>query len=526
MDKPTSRTIPDLLDEFARLQPGRPFVIDGDNCLSYGAFRDVVRGHAKGLLSIGVKPRDRVAILMGNRSEWLIAYFATMAVGAEVVALNTMATARELAYQLSHAGVSVIVFEPQYRDRDFVAVLGDAQREHGLEPLPKFLPVDTGPEGAVTFAELPELGAAVSDDVLAAAQAAVHPEDTACILYTSGSTALPKGVPLHHWAMIDNAWSIGERQHLSPDDKLWLAVALFWSYGCVNALFALMTHGGAVVLQHHFEPGEALRLIERERCTVFYGTAAMSRPMLEHPERSDRDLSSLRTGTTIGTPEQVQLVVDLGAREICNVYGLTEAFGNSCVIDAKTPLERRLVSSGPALEGVEIKIVDVETEAELTPGEMGEIRLRGHLTKGYLNDPARTDEAFDREGYLKTGDLGTLDKDGYLTYRGRRKEMVKTGGINVAPAEIEAVYARHEAIEQIYVTGIPDERLDEALAAVIVCANEPPSESALIAFGREALAGYKVPRHFRFVTAQDLPLTTTGKLQRNRLVDFFNEGGA
>ena len=205
MDKPTSRTVPDLLDSFADRQPERPFIIDGEHCLTYVAFRDAVRDHAKGLLSIGATRGDRIAILMGNRAEWLIAYFATMTIGAEVVALNTMATAREFAYQLSHAEVTVIVFEPQYRDRDFVAVLGEVQNEHGLDPLPKFLPVDTGPAGAVTFEELPELGTRIGDDTLTAAQSATRPEDTACILYTSGSTALPKGVPLHHWAMIDNA---------------------------------------------------------------------------------------------------------------------------------------------------------------------------------------------------------------------------------------------------------------------------------------------------------------------------------
>jgi fatty-acyl-CoA synthase len=523
MNKPTSRTVPNLLDELAYVQPEQPFVVDGENCLTYGDFRNLVRTHAKGLLSIGVKRGDRIAILMGNRAEWLIAYFAIMNVGAEVVALNTMASPRELAYQLTHAEITVIIFEPWFRDRDFLEVLGEVKREYGLDPLPTFLPVDTDPASALTFGQLPELGALVKEDALAVAQAKVSSEDTACILYTSGSTALPKGVPLHHWAMIDNAWSIGERQHLTPDDRLWLAVALFWSYGCVNALFALMTHGGAIVLQHHFEPGEALRLIECERCTVFYGTAAMSRPMYEHPDRPNRDLSSLRTGTTIGTPEQVQLAVDLGASEICNVYGLTEAFGNSCVIDAKMPLERRLVSSGPVLDGVKIRIIDVDTEENVAAGEMGEIRLHGHLTNGYLNDQERNAEAFDSLGYLRTGDLGTLDEEGFLTYRGRLKEMVKTGGINVAPAEIEAVYSRHEAIAEIYVTGIPDDRLDEALAAVIVSKGEPPTKTALVEFGRKMLAGYKVPRHYRFVMAKDLPLTTTGKLKRNGLADLFKE---
>jgi fatty-acyl-CoA synthase len=523
MQKPTSRTTPDLLDELAARQPDRPFLIDGDIHLSYGAFRSEVRRHAKGMLALGLGKGSRIAILMGNRAEWLVAYFAGMTVGAEIVALNTLATARELAYQLTHAEVSLLILEPKFRHRDFIEVLAEAARDHGLDPLPKYLPVSDAPAGSVTFGDLAALGADIEDEALAAAQQGVGPDDTACILYTSGSTALPKGVPLHHSGMIDNMWPIGERQHLTPDDRLWLGVSLFWSYGCANALFAVMTHGGSVVLQHTFEPGEALRLIERERCSVFYGTAALSRPMWEHPDRPRRDLSSLRTGTTIGTPEQVQMVVDLGATEICNVYGLTEAFGNSCVIDGRAPLARRLASSGPPLDGVEIKIADIDTGERLPPGEMGEVRLRGHLMKAYLKDPERTAEALDEEGYFRTGDLGTVDADNYLTYRGRMKEMVKTGGINVAPAEIESVYSGHPAIDQIYVTGIPDERLDEALAAVVVLSGPPVAEADLIAFGREALAGYKVPRHYRFVEASDLPLTTTGKLQRNRLADFFKK---
>jgi fatty-acyl-CoA synthase len=522
MQKPNSRTAPDLLDEMASKYPGRRFLVDGETRLSYGEFRDGVRHHAKGLIALGLGKGSRVAMLMGNRVEWLTAYFAAMSVGAEVVALSTLSTARELAYQLTHAEVSVLVFEPKYRDRDFVAVLADAVREHGLDPLPKYIPVEDAPPGAMSFSDLVEFGGRIDDDTLAAAQSAIEPGDTACILYTSGSTALPKGVPLYHSGLIDNMWSIGERQHLTPDDRLWLAVSLFWSYACVNALFTIMTHGASIVLQHHFEPGEALRLIEQEKCTVFYGTPALSRPMWDHPDRPNRDLSSLRTGATIGSREQVQTVIDLGVTEICNVYGLTEAYGNSCVIDGKLPLERRLVSSGAPLDGVEIKIADFETGVSLPMGEIGEVRVRGHVTKGYLKEPERTAEALDEEGFLRTGDLGTLDEDGFLTYRGRRKEMVKTGGINVAPAEIEAVYGMHDGIEQIYVTGIPSDHLDEALAAVIVLSGAPVGQKELITFGRGALAGYKVPRHYRFVASDELPLTSTGKLQRNRLAEFFD----
>lgn len=521
MRKPDSRTAPDLLDEMVANYPERSFLVDGELRLSYAEFGEEVRRHAKGFLALGLGKGSRVAILMGNRAEWLIAYFAAMSIGGEVVALNTLSTARELAYQLSHGEVEVLVFEPTYRDRDFVALLAEAVNDHGLDPLPTYIPVDDVPAGALSFDDLIELGARFSDEDVRSAQAAIRPDDTACILYTSGSTALPKGVPLYHSGLIDNMWSIGERQHLTPQDRLWLGVSLFWSYACVNATFTLLTHGASIVLQHHFEPGEALRLIEQEKCTVFYGTPALSQPMWEHPDRPSRDLSSLRTGATIGSREQVQTVVDLGVTEICNVYGLTEAYGNSCVIDGRLPLERRLVCSGAPLDGVEIKIADLETGHSLPAGEMGEVRIRGHVTKGYLKEPERTAEAMDEEGYLRTGDLGTLDGDGFLTYRGRLKEMVKTGGINVAPAEVEAVYGSHPAIDQIYVTGIPDSRLDEALAAVIVLSGEAIAESDLVAYGRKELAGYKIPRHYRFVASADLPLTATGKLQRNRLAEFF-----
>jgi len=276
------------------------------------------------------------------------------------------------------------------------------------------------------------------------------------------------------------------------------------------------------VLQHRFDAGAALKLIAAERCTVYYGMPAMAQAMADHPDRAGADRGSLRTGATIGTPAQMQQIVDLGVTEICNVYGLTEAYGNSAVTDAAAPLDLRLRSSGPALGGVTIRIVDPESGAPLPAGEIGEIALRGHVMPGYLNDPRLTAATMDGDGYLLTGDLGVLDADGNLMFRGRLKELVKTGGINVAPAEIEAVLARHEAVEQVYVTGIPDQRLDEAIAAVIVarpgCA---PTPDDLSAHCRRVLAAYKTPRHYRFVSAADLPLTSTGKLQKNRLPELF-----
>ena len=344
----------------------------------------------------------------------------------------------------------------------------------------------------------------------------------AYLLYTSGSTSLPKGVQLQHYALIENMWQIGERQKVTERDRLWLAVSLFWGLGCENALFNVLTHAGCVVLQEHFDAGEALALIERERCTLFYGTPNMAQALHEHPDRARRDLSSLRGGATIGTPEQIMRVVELGAREVCNIYGLTETYGNCNVADAVDPLEKRLASVGRPLVGVDQRIVDPQTGRMLPPGEVGEIRVKGYVTCGYYKDPARTAESFDEHGYFRTGDLGIADADGHLHFRGRIKEMVKTGGINVAPIEVEEVLMSHPGVHAAFVTGVPDPQRDEVLAAVIVPKpGATLSEEDVCAFCRKALAGYKVPRLIRFVAEHELPLTTTGKLQKNRLAATF-----
>jgi fatty-acyl-CoA synthase len=524
MNKPASRTTPDLLAEMATRYPDREYVVDGDTRLTYREFRGLSRAHARGLYALGLRRGSHMAILMDNRHEWLVAYFAAMSIGVQVVALNTWATAPELAYQLRHADVELLVTEETIRAKPLDDMLADiALADPDVRCVGKVVTVDgAASERRIPFASLPDMGRGVTDDDLAAN--APVADDVACILYTSGSTSMPKGVPLLHRGLIDNMWSIGERMHLTQDDRLWLAVSLFWSFSCVNALFTVTTHGGTVILQYQFDAGDALRLIERERCSVFYGVPAMALALTVHPDRKSRNLRSLRTGATIGTPEQIQRIVDLGVTEICNVYGLTEAYGNSAVIDCKDPLERRLHCSGPALVGTEIRVVDPESNRPLPAGGMGEIVIRGNVTPGYLNDPERTAEAIDAEGWLHSGDLGVLDGDGYVTFHGRLKELVKTGGINVAPAEVEKVLVRHGSVDQAWVTGIPDPRLDEAVAAVIVPkAGVAPSADELIAFCRQSLAAYKVPRHYRFVAVADLPLTSTGKLQKNRLAAFFSE---
>ncbi|HXW26119.1 MAG TPA: AMP-binding protein [Xanthobacteraceae bacterium] len=523
---PTSRTVPALIDEQAARFGAREALVGAGRRYTYAALRGEVRAFAKGLYALGVRKGDHVAILMGNRPEWVIADLAVCALGGVMVAVNTWVTGRELAYVLAHADAKLLIASDHFLKYDYFAMLAE------LEPLARTLPrleriVHVGARdyrGSPPFAEVYARGRSVGDGEIDRAARAVDPRDVAYLLYTSGSTSTPKGVQLQHYALIENMWHIGERMHVSERDRLWLAVSLFWGLGCENALFNLLTHGGCVVLQESFEAGEALRLIEAERCTLFYGTPNMAQAMAEHPARAAHDLTSLRSGGTVGTPEQIRRVVDLGARDVCNIYGLTETYGNCAVTDAAEPLAVRQTSVGRPLPGVDLRIVDPQTGRPLAAGAVGEIRVKGYVTVGYYKDADKNRAAFDADGYFVTGDLGALDAEGRLYFRGRIKEMIKTGGINVAPAEVEETLMAHPAVKLACVTGVPDARRDEVIAALIVCeAGRAVAEAELIAHCRRALASYKIPRLVKFVSEAELPLTVTGKLQKNRLAEFFTK---
>ncbi len=515
---PIPRTGPRLLDDLAATQPDHEALVDGLARWTYANLLREAQTIAAGLAALGVQSGDRVALLAGNRAEWVAAYFGAQGVGAITVALNTWLTAGEIAWQLEHAGASILIVEADFRGRDFVGEVQALQAEGRLRTVREVVVLtDSAPEGMRPYADLR------AHPPSPAAWGLAGPEDVCCILYTSGSTAAPKGVPLLHGGIVDNMWSIGERMHLTPADRLWFGVSLFWSFGCVNALFAVMSHGGTLVLQHHFEPGEALRLIEEERCSVFYGMPNMAIAMQTHADRPNRDLSSLRTGATIGTPEQIQRIVDLGATEICNVYGLTEGYGNSAVADCKASLDRRLNASGAPLDGVKIRIVG-ETGKVLPVGEIGEIQIGGRFTPGYWNAPDLTAASLSADGWFRTGDLGLLDEQGWVRFRGRLKELIKTGGINVSPAEVEEVLLAHPAVASCFVTGLQDEKLDETVAAVVILEGGAATDAeALQTYCRRHLAPYKLPRCWCFTTPDRLPLTSTGKLQRNRLWELFGK---
>jgi len=496
---PRSRTLPDLLDEITARDPAHELIVGGGERLSYAQTRARARRLAKGLLRLGVRRGDKVALLMGNRPEWLVIDFAVALLGATLVPISTWSRARELGYVLDHCDATTLITIARFAGQDYLGMLAElgGPGSPRLPKLARVVVVDGEPHGPLTtFDSLWDLGAAAADTELDAAQRAVKPDDVAYILYTSGTTSTPKGVQLAHGGLIENMWNIGERQHLTPSDRMWMGISLFWSFGCANALLAVMTHGGTIVLQEELEPGAALALIERERCSVYYGTPNIAPAM--------------------------QMVMDLGARQICNVYGLTETYGNCSVTDAHDSPDVRRSTVGAPLPGMEIRIVDRQTRRPLPTGEVGEILVRGYLTPGYYKDPEQNAAAFDAEGFLVTGDLGAIGDDGRLRFRGRIKEMVKTGGINVAPLEVEEVLLGHPAVEQAYVVGLPDPRKEEILAAVVVLHDgREAGPEALRAFCKAALAAFKVPQEFRLMRRDELPVTATGKVQKFRLAEML-----
>ncbi|TEO04735.1 AMP-dependent synthetase [Pseudomonas aeruginosa] len=520
---PDSRTIPLLLRELIASHAAREVLVGGRQRYTYAELGDEVMKVSRRLYHLGVRAGDKVGILMGNRPEWIISALAITNIGGTMVAMNSWSTARELEHLISHSDSKFVIASTRFLKHDYAAMLRE------MEPLAERFPLL---EGILTFdRDVPPGWLPVRDgnhehdmgcDVdIQRAGDQVCAADCAFILYTSGSTSTPKGVQLIHGSLIANPWQIGERQHVVAGDRVWLAVSLFWGLGCVNALMNLLTHGGCIVLQESFDAGEALKLIEQEKCTIFYGTPNMAQAIHEHPARDQFDLSSLRGGASLGSPEQMTRVIELGATKISNIYGLTETYGNSHVTDADDDIEKRLRSCGRPLPGVAQRIVSPEG-VDLPPGSIGELRVKGHVTLGYYKDEEQTRQAFDDQGYFRTGDLGYVDEEGYLFFCGRLKELVKTGGINVAPAEVESVLMTHPGVYLAYVVGVPDDCRDEILGAVIIRnSGVTLSEEDVIGFSKKKLAAYKIPKLIRFATENELPLTTTGKVQKNKIASVF-----
>ena len=523
MRAPFSRTFADLLFEQAERHPNAPAVFAGNRTVSYGELATCAGRIAAGLRARGIRRGDRVGLLVNNRPEWLEAFFGATILGAVVVAFSTWSKRDELGWLLADSEVELLIALDRFGEQHFAADLhalipecaaGASWRSPAYPRLREVVLIG-GTDAAFTSYEALSAGTPIGPLPPGEGPSAA---DDAVVIYTSGSSSRPKSVPLTHYGIVENGFNIGERQGYGPGDRVLLAPPLFWSFGCANAMSATLTHGAALVLQAKFDAGEAIALIERHSCTALYTLPSITAAIVAHPEfRPDR-VRTLRTGLTIGTPQDIMMAANkLGAREICNVYGQTESYGNCCVTPHDWPLEKRAHCQGPPLPGVQLRIVHPETGAGLPPGEVGLIEVRGYVMRGYLGSSASQNAAaLTDHGFFRTGDSGELTPDGELVFAGRVSEMIKKGGINISPAEVEDVLLRHPSVAQVGVCGVPDRQQGELLAAFVVpkpgCA---PTPDELAAHCRMAASRYKVPDFIEIRTA--LPVTATGKLMRRDL---------
>lgn len=532
---PKSQTLPELLENMADLQPNSPALVSGDRYLTYGELSDKAKVFAAGLQEIGVKPGTRIAILAPNIEEWVVAAFASLRFGTEVELFNTWALAWDLEYLLSASKAEILITVPKVRSIDILGEINKFMPEiwesdsstissEKYPNLKKLIIIgdDLGttkvPSAAINYEQVLELGAGKE----AVKNLAVN-TGAAYVMYTSGTTERPKAVPLKHREMIENGFSIGSRMGLSNIDRVWLNAPLFWSFGGANAAIATMTHGACLVLQEFFTPKSAAKVLADENCTAAYLLPSSVLALANEVGEEMRAIKSLRTGLTIGRPEEVrQAVIDLGITEICNVYGSTEVYGNCCVTPHDMPLEERLICQGPPLHGVELRVVNLETNEVLPINTSGELQVRGRVMAGYIGDQIATSAAMTEDGWYKSGDTGLLRENGTFQFIARHSDMIKTSGINVSPLEVEGFIMTHDDVLEVVVVGAEHPSRGEVPVAFVVLKNGARVEAkGLQDFCKQGIASFKVPAIFEILDV--LPKTTTGKTIRKSLILQANE---
>ncbi|MBU5613410.1 AMP-binding protein [Geomonas azotofigens] len=528
-------TVGALLDDIAARFPDNDALVYVERGLrySYREFNERCRQVAKGLLRMGVKKGDHLAIWAYNVPEWVTLQFATAKIGAVLVTVNTSYKSAELEYLLKQSDSSVLFLVQGFKDTNYIETLESVVPElAGSTPggltsaaLPCLKHVvfigDGAPDGMINFESIVELGKEVSDTELAAVEATLSTYDVINMQYTSGTTGFPKGVMLTHHNVVNNGFNIGECMRFTERDRLCIPVPFFHCFGCVLAVMACVTHGTTMVPVEIFDPLKVLQAIEKERCTAVHGVPTMFIAELEHPRFAEFDLTSLRTGIMAGSncPIEVmrRVIRDMHASEITIAYGQTESSPVITQTRTDDPIELKVATVGRVLPNVELKIVDIETGAELPPGKQGELCTRGYLVmKGYYKMPEETAKAIDADGWLHTGDLAVMDENGYCKITGRIKNMIIRGGENIYPREIEEFLYTHPKISDIQVYGVPDRKYGEqVMAAVVLKQGSEMTEEEVKEFCRGRIANYKIPKYVRFVDSY--PMTASGKIQKFKL---------
>lgn len=515
----------------------RVAIFHGDSTVTYAELLRRVRAFARGLVDMGVRRGDHVALWMPDCPEWIVARWAVPYIGAVLVPINTRLRGRDLAYILRQSDSSVLILRDRLDSHDYLRTLseilplpdaeaatGGATGEDGFPKLRSIIVLGSDcPSGMERFEEVERRGGrlARSDGVLEGMRAAVAPGDVAQILYTSGTTALPKGAMVRHGALLQNNSVSVERLALSEADCYLASVPLFSATGTSFTLSVTIS-GASMVLLDRFSAEVFCRAVERYRVTFSFFLDTIVQDLRHYPRWREHDLSSLRTGT--GAPLSPAsfdfLTNEVGVPHVVGVFGMSETSNAICRCAVTDPVQIRRATSGLPVPGAEISIVDAETGAPARAGEVGEIRVAGFMVMaGYYNSPDENAAVFDDQGRLRTGDLGMLRADGRLVYRGRLKDMIKTSGFNVSTQEIEQHLSAIPGVREAAVVGVPDERLGEvAFAFVEVDRAGAPSPEEITRLCRAQIASYKVPRYIRVVDFW--PRTSTGKIRKQELKEI------
>ncbi len=485
---------------------------------------------AAGLLALGLMPGDRVGIWAPNCSEWALTQFATARAGLVLVNVNPAYRRSELEYALNKVGCKALVLAPALKTSNYLAIVNDLAPELATsapgqlqaKALPHLRWVirlgEDSTAGMLNFSALAARATAASRAQLAAIGPTLSATDAINIQFTSGTTGHPKGATLTHRNILNNGFFVGEAIRLTEHDRLCIPVPLYHCFGMVMGNLGCLTHGATMVYPAEaFDPLTVLQAVQAERCTALYGVPTMFIAELDHPRFAEFDLSSLRTGIMAGSPcpvevmKRVQSQMNLG--EVTIAYGMTETSPVSTQSAVDDPLQRRVSTVGRVQPHLEVQIVGEQGQA-VPHGVTGEFCTRGYsVMKGYWGDEAKTGEAIDADGWMHTGDLATMDAEGYVNIVGRLKDMVIRGGENVYPREVEEFLYRHPKVQDVQVVGVPDLKYGEELCAWIVLrSGQSATADDIRDFCKGQIAHYKIPRHIRFV--EEFPMTITGKVQK------------
>ncbi len=499
---------------------------------TYADLKKQVDDFAAGLLAVGLRPGDRIGIWSPNNAEWVVTQFATAKAGLILVTINPAYRLAELEYSLNKVGCKALITAATFKTSNYIDILMELAPEIAACPpghlvsarvpsLTTLICIGADARGFFRFDELPHLARDRDRAQLIELAATLENGDPINIQFTSGTTGSPKGATLSHRNIVNNAYFCAAGMGMSATDRFCICPPLYHCAGMVGCTLACITHGATMVLPSEwFDPFAALESIEAERCTIVGGVPTMFLGMLNHPDFRRFDLTSLRRGFVGGAPCPVEMmkrcIAQMHLSELTIVFGMTETSPISLQTAKDDPLERRIGSVGRVHPHVEIKIIDAEGRT-VPPDQTGEICTRGYsVMLGYWNDDEKTRASIDEDGWMHTGDLGTLDSDGYANVVGRIKDMAIRGGENIFPAEIENFLYQHSAIADAQVFGIPDDRFGEELCAWLrLKPGASVTEVEIRAFCKDRIAHFKIPRYIRFV--DEFPMTVTGKMQKSAM---------